>query len=149
MSTAQLFACCHAVVVSLCAGRTLRAQDRLPVAPTLEYAITGGYWTQGGVGGQYRLLVYTGGFDHVVSQFELQWLQDPSPQDSAAVRRSVPVKEISGVWRSGGVPTVRRTDLTTVYTIDLLDSHRPTAPPRRCTVTPGPIGTYRVACNAE
>jgi hypothetical protein len=78
------------------------AQDSLKLDPTVAFAVSGGHWSAGGAEGAYRVVVRSGGFDHIVSELFVQWLQDPrSENDSVAVRASVKVDSLSGLWSLG------------------------------------------------
>ena len=91
-------------IVALCVlfPATAIAQDSLTLDPTVTFVVSGGHWTAGGAEGAYRVVVRSGGFDHIVSELFVQWLQDPrSENDSATVRASVKVDSLSGVWSLG------------------------------------------------
>ena len=78
------------------------AQDTLKLDPTVTFVVSGGHWTADGTEGNYRVIVRSGGFDHIVSELFVQWVQDPrSENDSTAVRASVKVDSLSGIWSLG------------------------------------------------
>ena len=138
------------VVAGTAGPHGLLAQQPAPAVPVaLEFAVTGGSWQADSSGGQYRVLVLTGGFEHIVSEFHLQWVRDPSMSDSAAVIRSVPIDEVNGVSRAQTPPTIQHGPAGTRITIALIDSHRPGAAGRMCVVTPGPPGRYTIACAGD
>jgi hypothetical protein len=77
----------------------LSAQDSLALAPNIEFVVSGGTWSFQGASGSFRVVVRTGGFDHIISDLYVQWLQDPrNEDDSATVRASTKVDSLSGIW---------------------------------------------------
>jgi hypothetical protein len=54
-------------------SRPSHAQDTIALDPTIAHVVTGGHWTKGGAGGQYRIIVRTGGFEHVASELFIQF----------------------------------------------------------------------------
>ena len=138
------------VVAGTAAPYGLLAQQPAPAVPVaLEFAVTGGSWHADSSRGQYRVLVLTGGFEHMVSEFHLQWVSDPGMSDSAAVLRSVPIDEVNGVLRARSAPTIQHGPAGTRITIALVDSHSPNAAGRRCVVTPGLPGRYTIVCTGD
>ena len=132
----------------LCAfGAPLAAQQAPAVPVNLEFAVTGGDFLADSASGQYRILVFTGGSDHIVSEFHLQWVRDPSGEDSATVVSSVPINELNGVWRAAGTPVIRRTAARTTVLIDVVDSHGAMSGRRHCVVTPGAPSKYTIRCD--
>ena len=88
------------VLCSFFLGPSLvRAQEGLSLDPAVHYVVTGGHWSSEGADGQYRVIVRSGGFDHIVSDLYIQWIQDPrGKDDSARVRVTVKVDSLSGIW---------------------------------------------------
>jgi hypothetical protein len=122
--------------------------QQAPVVPVdLEFAVSGGGFQADSVWGRYRVLVLSGGSDHIVSDFHLQWVRDPSREDTATVVSSVPINELNGVWRAAGAPVIRRTAAGTTVLIDLVDSHGATPARRHCVVTPRAPSKYTIRCD--
>src|SRR5713226_6222542 len=78
----------------------LNGQDSTPLDPTVSYVVTGGRWSDSTGGGEYRVIVRTGGFEHVGSALSIEWLQEPRNQDDpGTVRARVTVDSITeGIW---------------------------------------------------
>ena len=123
----------------------LAAQDAPVVPGSVSSVEAGGYWSSGGVEGQYRLIIDTGGMEHVVSQAFLQWLSQPrDAEGSVVVITSVPLTELNtGVWRFDS-PAFQLRHGVWEATIDGLNSH--TQPPVRARwcLRLGPPGVYSV-----
>lgn len=70
------------------------------IDPTVDSVVSGGYWIDGADRGTYRVVVRSGGFDHIVSDVTIEWLSDPRDEDEEpSVHKSVTVKEGQGLWR--------------------------------------------------
>ena len=78
--------------------------------PQLTAAVSGGYWQQGSEGGGIRVLVYSGGFEHITSRVVLQWLTETTPERPAGVVNSVPVKELDGQYALDDPRVTRQPD---------------------------------------
>ena len=121
------------------------AQTAPVVPPSVTAVETGGYWVSGDQEGQYRLIIESGGFEHVVSQIYLQWLAQPaSQQDSTAIVASVELTEIdAGGWVLYGPHFVRR-GTHWQATVDGENSHVDPMPKMRWRLTLGPPGKCTV-----
>ena len=75
------------------------------LTPALSAAVTGGSWEESGNRGQYRVLVFDKGLEHVSSEVFLQWLAET--EDGSRVLRNIPVAELSTGFWSVGVPMFR------------------------------------------
>ena len=132
----------------LCAlGAPLAGQQAPQVPVGLEYAVSGGGFQADSAWGQYRVLVFSGGFDHIVSEFHLQWVRDPTSDDSARVVGSVPIQELNGMWRAAGAPIIRLTPAGTTIRIDVVDPHGANGVRRHCVVTPSAPSKYTIRCD--
>ena len=65
------------------------------VAPEVTSVVTGGYWEAGEVGGQYRLVVHSEGFEHVHSVHHLQWIVQRADSTAPEILASVPLEELN------------------------------------------------------
>ena len=66
----------------------------LVVSPDVSYVQTGGYWQLNGQGGQYRVVVATGGFEHVSTHIRFEWVSEPTPTgESRRIFRTVVLHE--------------------------------------------------------
>ena len=69
----------------LCLG-PLEAQERPVVPIAVETVVSGGYWTApDNIEGQYRVIVKTEGFEHLVSSAWLEWIAAPTKDSDATV----------------------------------------------------------------
>src|SRR5215204_5248236 len=97
-----------ATIVVACAASSLRAQQELPgLDPSIKAVVSGGYWESGGQRRTIRLVVVSGGPDHIVSTLYVQWLEDPTEENGTTVVRSTSVDEVSGVVSIGEPRLVR------------------------------------------
>ena len=48
-----------------------------PIDASLTHAVTEGYWQVGSDGGAYRVLVFSGGYEHVSSRVVAEWVAEP------------------------------------------------------------------------
>jgi hypothetical protein len=135
------------LLILLAFGAPVAAQRAVSVPVDLEFAVSGGRFQTDSAWGRYRILVFSGGSDHIVSEFHLQWVRDPSGDDSARVMGSVPIKELNGVWRAAGAPVIRRTATRTTVVIALVNSHWVTPARRHCVVTPSAPSKYTIRCD--
>ena len=136
------------ILLFLCGFVLPLAAQEAPVVPVdLEFAVSGGAFQVDSMWGRYRILVLSGGSDHIVSEFHLQWVRDPSGDDTATVVSSVPINELNGVWRAAGAPVIRRTGAGTTVLIDVVDSHGAVQGWRHCVVTPGAPSKYTIRCD--
>jgi hypothetical protein len=83
------------------------AQTPLRLPPDVETVVSGGRWGSGATGGSYRVVVRSGGFEHVVSQVQIDWVSDPKGQDTPS---TVVASEVAptGSWRIGRARIVLR-----------------------------------------
>lgn len=85
--------------MALCAPA--RAEDKLlaeadGVAPNIHQVVSGGYWSQGKREGFFRVIVISGGVEHVAHRLYLQWLEIDLDIQSYSVASTRGVKEING-----------------------------------------------------
>jgi hypothetical protein len=83
------------------------AQQPVVLPADVETVVTGGRWRSGANEGTYRVVVRSGGFEHVVSQVQVDWVSNPTDQDKPQV---VVASEIAstGSWRVGRARIVQR-----------------------------------------
>ena len=76
-------------------GGGLVAQDSRPIDPTVAAVVSGGQWIDSTSSGQYRVVVRTGGFEHVGSQLAIDWIREPrSVSDTDVVSAHAVITEI-------------------------------------------------------
>ena len=80
---------------------TLQAQTAPAVPTSVNSVQAGGYWATTGREGQYRLIIESGGYEHIVSRAFLQWLAQPgTSKDSMVVVASIVIPELdTGIWQ--------------------------------------------------
>ena len=76
----------------------LNGQDSTPLDPTVSYVVTGGRWSDSTGGGEYRVIVRTGGFEHVGSALSIEWLQEPRNQDDPGTVTCSRHSGFQGIW---------------------------------------------------
>jgi len=81
------------------------AQDSLTLDPIVSSVITGGAWAAAGEHGTYRLVVLSGGFEHITSVLYVQWLREDPERREVRVRATRLVAEIPQGIYSLGTPT--------------------------------------------
>jgi hypothetical protein len=59
------------------------AQQPIAMSPDIAAVVTGGRWQSGALSGTYRVVVRNGGFEHVVSYAQVDWITDSSSRDEA------------------------------------------------------------------
>lgn len=95
-----------------------------PIDPQLAFAVTGGNWETGGRSGAYRVLVFTGGFEHVSSRVVAEWVADPTGNDTGPTVLSG--HELVGAgFFSLGAPEVVRIEAGVRVTLSGVDAHSP------------------------
>jgi hypothetical protein len=117
--------CAVLVVAGLLLG-VVRAQDRgLSTIPTdIEHVVTGGRWTAAGRTGVYRVLVRTGGFDHVVSEAQVEWIATDTGEAQVIQSKTAP----TGSWRLDN-PRIRSEGKGWRVELEALETHF--SPPMR------------------
>jgi hypothetical protein len=73
-------------------------QQVLAVPAEVETAVTGGKWKSGNATGTYRVIVMTGGFEHIVSQLQVDWIAETGNGDEPPRVVSSRMAE-TGSWR--------------------------------------------------
>lgn len=58
-----------------------RSGDLPPVDPNIRHVASAGYWKHAGRSGVYRVVVYAGGFEHVVTSVVAEWVAEPTRRD--------------------------------------------------------------------
>jgi hypothetical protein len=119
-----------AAATGLLAG--IHAQERVSLPPEVVYVSSGGWWKTDKLQGTYRVIVRTGGFEHIVSQAQVDWVTGPtSSEDSSRVVASKIAE--TGSWRLDNPRFVRRSGKWYVE-FQAAESH----------VVPTPRGTWIV-----
>lgn len=74
------------------------AQATAPVPADVETVLTGGFWKSANLKGRFRVVIQSGGFEHVVSQLQVDWIAEPEGNDKPARVVASKVAE-TGSWR--------------------------------------------------
>lgn len=87
------------LVVLLCAlALHTHAQQSVEIPADVEAVVTGGKWVSAGREGTFRVVVRTGGFEHVVSQVQVDWLAVSEGAEGSQEVVASAVAE-TGSWR--------------------------------------------------
>lgn len=82
------------------------ASEVLAIPADVESVVTGGTWQSASAQGTYRVVVRTGGFEHIVSQVQVDWLAEPTEKEDQRVFASKVAE--TGSWRVIRSRVVRR-----------------------------------------
>lgn len=75
------------------------------VAPNVSAVVEGGHWSEPGIGeGRYRVVVVTGGFEHVSSRVVADWKADGDESGNATIAHTVEL--VAPDAYSLGAPTI-------------------------------------------
>ena len=105
--------------------------------------VSGGEWQGDGRNGFYRLVVVSGGYEHVTSRLYVQWVQES--QDSSTPSRVVHTKNVFGdSLYSLGVQTISLVQRSWQATVDGSDGHGQPPRPGQWVLALGPPGETQV-----
>ena len=99
------------------------SQDVVALDPSIVTVITDGGWTQGDTRGIYRVIVRTGGSEHLVSAVQIDWLTEPRPDSSSVVRRSVLVDAVNDASDLLIAPVFRQVSIGWEVTLLGINTH--------------------------
>jgi hypothetical protein len=125
-------------------------QEPASVPTDLAYVVTGGWWQHGQESGRYRVLVFSPGFEHVISQVFIQWVRDPQgPDHPGQVIATAPIGPINDqpTW------AVRLPELVTpnknfaTVTLHMANSHSDQDERRTCIVRVTLPGRLNSTCS--
>ena len=80
-----------AVIAALVFVMPIRAQTRDRLPAEVETVISGGWWESGAQEGRYRVVIRSGGFEHVISTMTVDWIVSPTETSDAKVVASVTI----------------------------------------------------------
>ncbi len=69
-------------IATLALGVTASAQEPIALPSDVAAVTIGGHWSSGSRAGIYRVVIQTGGWEHVVSQAQIDWIADPVDRDN-------------------------------------------------------------------
>ncbi len=103
--------------------RVLPAQDTLSLDPSVTSVVTGGFWEAHPLRGHYRIVVWSGGGEHVSSKLRVEWILEDSETQENRVIKSAAVDSIPDwVW-SLGEPRISCTPRRCQLTIEGTEPH--------------------------
>jgi len=109
----------------LCVASTATAQTEAAVPLDVETVISGGYWqVNDSTHGSFRVIIETGGFEHIISDARVEWVAEPRESDAPSrLLATAPLAELTG----GGVhlvnPVLVREDKRWILTIEAVNTH--------------------------
>ena len=138
--------------LALGASSSLVAQTPAAVEPELAYVTSGGAWERADERGEYRVLVYSAGFEHVISRVFVQWVRGPDASDRPSrVVSTQPIGPINDqpTW-SVGQPTLKpQGPNAATVVLEMDNSHTEETAKRVCTVRVGLPGKLSTRCRPE
>jgi hypothetical protein len=69
--------------------------------------VTGGKWKSDSASGTFRVIILTGGFEHILSQAQVDWIADPKDREEGPRVVASTVAE-TGSWRLDNPRIVQR-----------------------------------------
>src|SRR5215510_16272741 len=121
-----------AVLVAALAPTSGAEQQTLAVPAEVETVVTGGQWTSDKQSGTYRAIVSAGGFEHIVSQVQVDWIVDAGGRDNPTRVVSSRIAETAS-WRLFRPRIVKRSGKWRVL-LDGIEPH----------LTPTPRGIWTI-----
>jgi hypothetical protein len=135
-----------AVALLLAAGiahaQDFAAGDAKAVPVSVKSVQAGGHWEAGDKEGFYRVVVTSGGFEHVISRLYIQWIAVDQDARAYTLARNVDVKELNGGGSSVILPQPKFADKG-AWTIAVTVRTRTGAEEKRV-ITVQPSGAYRI-----
>ena len=125
----------HAAAIGLVALVASQAMAQQPVAipADVETVVTGGKWRTGNSEGTFRIVVRTGGFEHIVSQVQVDWIALSADRDKSEHVVSSKIAE-TGSWRILRSRIVHRSGQWHAL-LEAIETH----------LNPAPRGTWEIA----
>ena len=74
--------------------------DAKAIPASVQSVQSGGYWQKGDQDGHYRVVVTSGGFEHVISKIYVQWIELDQDAREYKVLRTLDIKELNGGFAS-------------------------------------------------
>lgn len=111
---------------------TAGAQTPVAIPPDVETVVTGGFWKSANSKGSYRVVIRSGGFEHVISELQVDWITEPEGNDKPSRVVASKVAE-TGSWRLDK-PRIAKDSKGWRVTVEGVEPH----------MTPMPRGTWSV-----
>ena len=83
------------------------AEQSLALPPDVVNIVTGGRWNTETTRGTFRVIVQTGGFEHILSRAQVDWIADPTDRDAPPSVVASRIAE-TGAWRLDNPRIVQR-----------------------------------------
>ena len=121
-----------AVLLNVLTPASGAAENILAIPVDVEAVVTGGRWTSDKLSGTYRVIVSAGGFEHIVSQVQVDWIVDAGGRDNPPRVVSSRIAETAS-WRLFRPRIVKRSGKWRVL-LDGIEPH----------LTPTPRGIWTI-----
>src|SRR5688572_2360063 len=106
--------------LALCATAA-PAQERVAIPLDVAAVVVGGRWSSGSIGGVFRVVVRTGGSEHIVSDAQVDWIADAvGPGEPARIVKSRTAA--TGSWRLDR-PRILRSGKSWRVEFDAVETH--------------------------
>jgi hypothetical protein len=80
------------------------SQDTISISTSVHYISTEGYWESPSAHGQYRIIVFNNGWEHIASSLKVEWLSEVDSIQATTIDSFVWIKEINDGLFSLGQP---------------------------------------------
>ena len=110
--------CMFALGALLPRAADAQARDQGAIPADVHYVVTGGRWSHAGRTGVYRVVVRTGGMDHVVSEAYVEWISTDTTEPKILLSKKAP----TGSWRLDS-PRFRGQGRSWRVEIEALETH--------------------------
>jgi|SRR5262245_15788889 len=87
-----------AVLLNVLTPASGAAENILAIPVDVEAVVTGGRWTSDKLSGTYRVIVSAGGFEHIVSEVQVDWIAEAGGRDDPPRVVSSKIAETAS-WR--------------------------------------------------
>jgi hypothetical protein len=113
----------------------------------VSYVASGGYWKTATDEGTYRIIVQTGGFEHIVSSAQVDWIAFPKSQNDSP-RLIVSKRADTGSWRLD-TPVFKKFRGKWRIELRALEAHHNPAINGVSTIELGEPGVLKTSVNAK
>ena len=123
------------------------AEQSLTVPPDVVSIVSGGRWKSDTASGTFRVIVQTGGFEHILSRAQIDWIADPTARDNGPSVVASRVAE-TGSWRLDNPRIFQRAGRWHVE-FQALETHFTPALRGRCVVDLGGPGDLKATVRSS
>jgi hypothetical protein len=108
-------------IAILALRQAANAQETVVIPADIATVVTGGSWSSGSINGSYRVVVRTGGLEHVVSIAQIDWIvESEGPEEASRIVQSKIAN--TGSWRLDR-PRILRSGSAWRVELDGLETH--------------------------